>query len=143
MEIHTIKDEEDETKSEAVLNPARKMEIVEEWSDFFVKAGFDETDARTFAEKFIEEKIRKEILETISEEDSKQLGIQTLGDWRMILLHIQREMNKTAAALEVVESNEVYDFSEFFDTKKEDLRRAFYTHWANSTTIKTLCYEII
>ena len=37
--------------------------ILEKWIDFFVQAGIKEpTIARTFAEKFIKEKIREEVI---------------------------------------------------------------------------------
>ena len=66
-------------------------------SKLFVRADIDETDISTLAQKFSDDKIREDMISTLTENDLRNFGVRALGDRRMILLQIKKDILKTVA----------------------------------------------
>jgi len=76
-----------------VIKTLRADVILEEklkkWIDFFDQAGIrDSTNIRKFAQKFDDEKIDDDIIQTLTEQDLKDFGVDAKGDRLRILKRV-------------------------------------------------------
>lgn len=59
--------------------------IADEWVVFFKGVGFAETDADAFAKQFYDAKIRKQTIESLDDNDLKEIAISAWEDRKFIL----------------------------------------------------------
>ena len=63
--------------------------ISEEWKEFFTDAGIQTNEATDYANKFVRNRIRKDMLVDVNKDYLKDMGITIIGDVIAILRHVR------------------------------------------------------